>query len=79
MRQSYERYFIHSLRNVLSAYMTLSDAVQAKIKMDEWLAKWSWLVNVLGGMKGVNLRIGEYQHDMGMRNDVHNDSLSNEK
>jgi hypothetical protein len=41
MRQSYERYFVHSLRNVLAAYTTLSDAVEAKIKMDQWLANWS--------------------------------------
>ncbi len=41
MRQSYERYFIHSLRNVLAAYVPMSDRVEAKIQMAEWLAKWS--------------------------------------
>jgi hypothetical protein len=41
MKQSYEKYFIHSLRNVLAAYMTQSDAVEARIKIDECLAKWS--------------------------------------
>lgn len=50
MKQSYERYFIHHLKALVSAYIPLSDGVEAKIEMDEWLAKW-FLVGKCSGKK----------------------------
>lgn len=51
MKQSYERYFVHSLKAVLDAYMPLSDRAEAKIEMDEWLAKWT-MVGKCSGRDG---------------------------
>ena len=50
MKETYEKYFIHSLKRVVDAYIPL-DGDDANMQMEDWLSRW-FLVGKCSGVDG---------------------------